>query len=317
VVSSPPASDAIAAELRTAISSGELSPGDRLPSTREITHRWGVAMATATKALGRLRADGLTEVLAGVGTVVRAPDRAGARPAAERPAARVPRTGDTGLSTPALVVAATRIADAEGLAAMSMRRVAGELGVATMSLYRYVADKDELVVAMMEAALGEWAPDDTPVDQPRAALEGMAEALWATFRKHPWLAPAMSATRPQLIASGLLFSDRLLSVLSTVQPDPATAFTSYLVIFNYVRGIAVNLEPERQAEADTGLTADQWMETRSAELETILARRDLPVFASQLDKLTKTGYDFDLDNILRTGMGYLLDGLLAKPDRVS
>ena len=45
----------IAAELRDQIEKGTLAPGDRVPSTREITQRWGVAMATATKALAALR----------------------------------------------------------------------------------------------------------------------------------------------------------------------------------------------------------------------------------------------------------------------
>jgi AcrR family transcriptional regulator len=307
----PAASEAIAAELRAAIATGKLGVGDRVPSTRAITRRWGVAMATATKALARLRAEGLTEVRVGVGTVVKSPDPAAAGPDGGTVSGRVARAGDTGLSTPALVAAATRIADTEGLAAMSMRRVAAELGVATMSLYRYVGDKDELVVAMMEAALGEWQPDDRPTVEPRAAIESLAEALWATFRRHPWLAPAMSATRPQLLVNGFRFSDRLLSALRTVQPDPAAAFTSYLVIFNYVRGIGVNLEPERLAEADTGLTADEWMDTRAAELQAMVAERDVPVFAAHLGQLMETGYDFDLDHLFRTGLGYLLDGLLV------
>lgn len=61
---------AIAAELRRRVRSGELSPGDRVPSTRAITREWGVAMATATKALGVLRQEGLVRPEAGVGTVV-------------------------------------------------------------------------------------------------------------------------------------------------------------------------------------------------------------------------------------------------------
>jgi DNA-binding GntR family transcriptional regulator len=60
----------IAAELRGQIERGELQPGQRVPSTREITGRWGVAMATATKVLAALRQDGLVHPVPGVGTVV-------------------------------------------------------------------------------------------------------------------------------------------------------------------------------------------------------------------------------------------------------
>ena len=60
----------IAAELRDQINNGTLAPGDRVPSTREITQRWGVAMATATKALAALRQEGIVRPVPGVGTVV-------------------------------------------------------------------------------------------------------------------------------------------------------------------------------------------------------------------------------------------------------
>ena len=60
----------IAAELRDQIETGALAPGDRVPSTREITRRCGVAMATATKALAVLRQEGIVRSVPGVGTVV-------------------------------------------------------------------------------------------------------------------------------------------------------------------------------------------------------------------------------------------------------
>src|ERR1700759_1496048 len=94
----------IAAELRDQIERGELQPGQRVPSTREITGRWGVAMATATKVLATLRQDGLVHPVPGGGTVVtdpatgpprqpgpaRAPGPGTGRPGGGRPAARRP-----------------------------------------------------------------------------------------------------------------------------------------------------------------------------------------------------------------------------------
>ena len=67
-----------------------------------------------------------------------------------------------GLSLERIVAAAVQVADAEGLAAVSMSRVAAELGTAPMSLYRYVTAKDELLALMQDAAYGPWptgAPD--------------------------------------------------------------------------------------------------------------------------------------------------------------
>ncbi|MEU8437658.1 winged helix-turn-helix domain-containing protein, partial [Streptomyces sp. NPDC029216] len=65
----------ITAELRRRIETGELAPGDRVPSTREITRQWDVAMATASKVLSELRREGLVSAVPGVGTVVTAPGR--------------------------------------------------------------------------------------------------------------------------------------------------------------------------------------------------------------------------------------------------
>src|SRR5580698_9670094 len=75
----------IAAELRDQIETGALAPGDRVPSTRAITQRWGVAMATATKALAALRQEGLVRPVPGVGTVVADRPPAPGRPLAPAP----------------------------------------------------------------------------------------------------------------------------------------------------------------------------------------------------------------------------------------
>ncbi|MFE1170652.1 GntR family transcriptional regulator [Nocardiopsis sp. NPDC058789] len=74
----------IVADISACIDSGELAPGSRVPSTREITQQWGVAMATATKALSTLRGEGRVEVVRGVGTIVRRPDGPEPEPEPER-----------------------------------------------------------------------------------------------------------------------------------------------------------------------------------------------------------------------------------------
>ena len=73
-------------EIRARIASGELRPGDAVPSARRITRDWGVALATATKVLATLHAAGLTRSMPGVGTVVSGSTADG--PAAPRPAGR-------------------------------------------------------------------------------------------------------------------------------------------------------------------------------------------------------------------------------------
>src|SRR6516162_2662775 len=67
-----------------------------------------------------------------------------------------------GLSLERIVAAAVRLADAEGLAAVSMSRVAAELGAAPMSLYRHVTAKDELLTLMLDAAYGPYPAQPPP-----------------------------------------------------------------------------------------------------------------------------------------------------------
>ena len=90
--------------------------------------------------------------------------------------------------------AAIAVADAEGLAAVSMQRVAADLGYTKMSLYRYVPGKAELVAAMLERAIGEPPP---PGDHGwRAALTAWAARLLARYLQHPWALAATAGARP-------------------------------------------------------------------------------------------------------------------------
>lgn len=299
----------IAAELRRRIETGELAPGDRVPSTREITRQWGVAMATATKALTELRREGVVRAVPGVGTVVEAPRRP---VRTVRPGA-APRSGGVSdasaepgvLTLERIVAAAVAVADAEGLAAVSMRRVAAELGAATMSLYRHVADKDDLLLRMMNTVLAERPLPAEPPEEWRTAVELAFRQLWELFRRHPWLAPALSMTRPQMVTSALPYSEWTLAVLHARGLDLQSAFTAHLMLFNYARGIAINLEAEREAEAHSGLDSEEWMDSQEPALLGILASGGFPV----LSRLTAAGYDFDLDALFEFGLQRLLDGL--------
>jgi DNA-binding transcriptional regulator YhcF (GntR family) len=289
----------IVEELRGRIESGELRRGERVPSTREIVRHWGVAMATATRVITELRNEGLVTARPGVGTVV-----ADTAPARQPRAVRRP-VGEAGPTVDRIVHAAVAVADAEGLAAVSMRRVAGEIGVATMSLYRHVADKDALVTRMMDVALAEWrAPEDPPEDW-RGRLEVAARRTWEMFCRHPWLAPAMSMTRPQAVPNALPLSEWVLSTLDSVGLDMDTMFTAYITLFNYVRGTAVSIELEAEAQAQTGMDNEQWMDNQEPMLAELLSSGRFPTFT----RLVGTDYDFSLDRLFEFGLQRLLDGL--------
>jgi AcrR family transcriptional regulator len=293
----------ITAEIRRQIQSGKLAPGDRAPSTREITRRWGVAMATASKVLATLKQEGLVHTRPGVGTVV-----AGVTSPRPRPSPR-PRDLEAVLTRERILPAAIMVADKEGLSALSMRRIATELDVAPMSLYRHVRDKDDLLNGMMDVAFAEWRV--SPPQRNHAWREILAEAareLWQIFRRHLWLAPVYSLTRPLVVPSGLAYTEHVLATLLSRGVQPATAFAMHLILFNYIRGFATSLEMEATAEADTGVTADEWMDVQKPALEAVLADQDLPAFRAVLDSFEPDGFDMDLDALFEAGLGYLLDG---------
>jgi DNA-binding transcriptional regulator YhcF (GntR family) len=289
----------IVEELRGQIESGVLEPGDRIPSTRDIVKQWGVAMATATKVISQLRNEGLVNATPGVGTVV-----------AEVSSSRRPRlaqrsASDSGATAERIVETAVAVADAEGLAAVSMRRVASEIGVATMSLYRHVANKDALVMQMMDAALGEWEVPRAPPEGWRERLEIAGRQTWGMFRRHPWLAPAMSITRPQAVPNALPLAEWVLAALDTRGLDMGTTLTAYITLFNYVRGTALNIELEAEAQAQTGIDNEEWMDHQEPVLTALLSGGQFPTFS----RLTQLAYDFSLDRLFEFGLQLLLDGL--------
>ena len=275
-----------------------------MPSTRALVQRHGIAMATATKILTMLRQEGLIDSVPGVGTVVAGPAHprgpARAAPARRRSAADGPLTPER------IVRAGIAVADTEGLAGLSMRRVATELAVAPMSLYRHVSDKDDLLLRMIDEAIGEL-PLPEPPSGWREAVEMAARALWAAFRRHAWLAPALSLTRPQVVPNALAYTEWVLTALTQLGLDPVEKFTVHLTLFTFVRGTAMNLEQEAEAAAASGQSSDEWMAQTEPDLLALVATGSFPEFEQALG----SGFDFDLDALFEFGLQRLLDGVQA------
>ncbi|MFE3544307.1 TetR/AcrR family transcriptional regulator [Nocardia sp. NPDC059177] len=100
----------------------------------------------------------------------------------DQPAARGPRRG---LTLDQILDAAVEVADAEGYAALSMGRVAKQLGFTAMSLYRYVDSKNTLIDLLMDRVVGE-PPVIAPGTPWRAGLEQWALAEFDRIGRHPW-----------------------------------------------------------------------------------------------------------------------------------
>ncbi|MGJ6979861.1 TetR/AcrR family transcriptional regulator [Aestuariimicrobium soli] len=104
------------------------------------------------------------------------------------PSRRAPLTRDAVLS------AAIALADAEGLDAVSMRRLAGELGVVPMALYKHVDDKDDLVTGMVDAVIeGYQVPAGSPTEPWQDAFTARVRAARAAVLQHAWLRRAIES----------------------------------------------------------------------------------------------------------------------------
>lgn len=299
----------IAAEIRRRVEQGELAPGDRVPSTRGIAREWGVALATATKALTHLRLEGIVETKPRAGTVVATPTA----PARGRRSTPTTTTSpappaELDLSLDRIVRTAVAIADTEGLSALSMRGIAARLGVAAMSPYRYVTGKDDLILLMADAAFGEQFYPATAPDGWRARLELGARTLWTLHRRHPWLAQLSSLTRPLLLPNLMVHGEWSLSALDGHGLDTTTLFDIHVLLYSHVQGLAVHLEREAHAAATTGQDEDQWMDSRGDALQGLVDSGRFPTFTKVVSSFGD-GYDLRLDTLFELGLKALLDGL--------
>ncbi|MHA6764188.1 TetR/AcrR family transcriptional regulator [Streptacidiphilus sp. PAMC 29251] len=138
-------------------------------------------------------------------------------------------------SRAAIAAAATAIADADGLDAVSMRKVAAALGAGTMSLYNYVPKKEHLFDLMLDAAAGEYALPDAPSGDPRADLALLAREELAAMRRHPWM-PGLSVSRPSMGPHALRCTEYFLGVLADagVEWDGGTRMEMFALFNGFV-----------------------------------------------------------------------------------
>ncbi|HZI97981.1 MAG TPA: TetR/AcrR family transcriptional regulator [Actinomycetales bacterium] len=220
--------------------------------------------------------------------------------------------GRPGLSLARIVAAAIELADAEGLPAVSMARVAERLGFTTMSLYRYVASKDELLLMMWDAAGGD--PPDLPTgDDWRSRLERWSWEDRATLHRHPWMLQ-LPITGPPMGPRQLAWLDRALQTLESTPLDEGERLNAILLVTVYVLGqtrLAEEVRRGTQAAMDAA---------PGHELPTFTQMLDGLVDAEGYPALTRTmaagafdgSPDDDLDADFRYGLDRILDGIAAR-----
>ncbi|KAF0651143.1 MULTISPECIES: TetR/AcrR family transcriptional regulator [Streptomyces] len=212
-----------------------------------------------------------------------------------------------GLSVHRIVDAAVAVAASEGLAAVSMGRVAKELGASTMSLYRYVGSKDELYVLMQDAAIG--APPDPPPPGTgwREALTRWAWAQRAVFQRNLWLL-RVPVSGPPATPNSVAWWEAGMGALEATPLDEGAKISVVMLLGGLVRndtGLMADLDA---AVTATGGTHEQVMARYARTLRLLADPERYPAVARALESGVLDGPD-DPDHEFRFGLERLLDGV--------
>ncbi|WP_053617388.1 TetR/AcrR family transcriptional regulator [Nocardiopsis sp. NRRL B-16309] len=226
------------------------------------------------------------------------------------------------LSVDLVVDTAIAVADEQGMGALSMKAVGARLGRTAMSLYTYVASKNELVELMYDQAFGELAE---AAEQARArpwreAVTDWAQRLWDFYLRHPWTLE-VSQARPVLGPNEYRVFESVAAVLEEAGLAPDQIRSTFGSLFTMVRGFVQTAAESRQAAVVTGQPEDEWWYGRSGQLEEVA-----PDFAARFPVLSRMAESGAFSNedpnepyleqeaweTFRFGLEALLDGVAAR-----
>ncbi len=179
------------------------------------------------------------------------------------------------LTTEDVVRGAIALADAEGLQAFSMRKVAEALGVSPMALYTYVPSKAELIEVMIDRAWGEVPLADQAPGDWRARLETKARQDWEHMQRHPWMLQ-IAAHRPPLgpnIARRYESAFRIVDHLGLTDVEMENVIA---LVDNYVRGAVRVVVEASEVEARSGIDDREWWMSRSPVLAELITPDQFP-----------------------------------------
>jgi AcrR family transcriptional regulator len=185
------------------------------------------------------------------------------------------------LTTAQVVEAAIRVADSDqGLALLSMRRVAESLGVGTMSLYTYVSSRDELVEAMLDTAYGEVVQQlgAAPALDWRDGLRELAQVNWDFHMRHPWVLEIFTG-RPPLGPHAIAKYERELRVLEDIGLSDVEMDAVITLVHTHVEGVARRRLEADRAVRSTGITDEEWWRVAQPALAEVLDPSHFPVAA--------------------------------------
>jgi AcrR family transcriptional regulator len=205
------------------------------------------------------------------------------------------------LSEELVLRTAVALADRQGLARLSMRRLAAELGVAAMSLYYHVPNKDRLLDGMIDVVFGEIEPPSLEVDW-KTAMRRRALSTREALRRHPWAVGEMEGRANHGLAN-LRLHDAVLGCLRAAGFSIEMTVHAYSVQDAYIYGFALQ-EQDMSPETTEDFAAEA--QRQMQEYEAVLA--DYPNLVEVVGGyVAKAGYDYAKEFLF--GLDLILDGL--------
>ena len=209
-----------------------------------------------------------------------------------------------GLTVERIVQAAIELADAEGLEATSMRRVADKLGVGAMSLYRYVPGKAELLDLMLDAVHAD--DSEAPEGDWRTQLEWLARRSRDRIKRHPWMLQVVVGQRPPLGPNIIGDFDAYLEAVTGIGLTPQETIAATELVGFFVEGATRNaIEAARAARE---VSDEQYWSERQEFWEEYFDPERFPAISAAWDA---GAYDEALDSF-EFGLQRILDGIEAR-----
>ncbi|QUX20256.1 TetR/AcrR family transcriptional regulator C-terminal domain-containing protein [Nocardiopsis sp. MT53] len=206
------------------------------------------------------------------------------------------------LTVRGVVDAATAVAEVEGLAALSMRRVAAALGVGAATLYTYIPDKAALLALMVDTVIAEAPLPHTLPGTWRDKVAAWARADLEGYRAHPWLVDLMGAERP-VGPGALAWTDSALRVFGGTGLADREALAVIGAVDGYVRGHAARAVDADRTARRVAPDGRAWSD---AQLEYLADRVPSGRFPA-VERLTEPGPG--TEEVFEEGLSWLLDGV--------
>ncbi|GAB3464930.1 TetR/AcrR family transcriptional regulator C-terminal domain-containing protein [Streptomonospora sediminis] len=221
------------------------------------------------------------------------------------------------LSRDRIVRAAIELADADGLAAVSLRKVAAALDAGPMRLYGYIATKEELLELMVDSVYGEIVGEaaegrrdgsDAAGGNWQAVLRSGARGLRRAAHRHPWFVELLGG-RPHIGPNAL---DRQEAELAALDGTPGfedidTVLKAVAAVNSYTIGAVRREIADLRAEQATGMDRRQMQQTAGPYMLRVAASGRYPTVARVIRDARHDG----ADTVFEEGLGYVLDGIAA------